>query len=430
MPARPASVSRSPADRHRQPRHLGQAAGDERGQRVVAEAEAVDDAGGDGDHVLQRAAELDADHVLARIQAQRRPAELVLDVTARRRRRATPRRPPSAARGRARRRSSVPTAPRRRDVRPLLVDHLRHPEQRAVLESLGGAEHTAPASTCGAAWRSTTPQAVRRHRDDDQLRGAQGLGQLRRWPPAPSGNVRIGQVDGVGSARLHLGRPAPRRGPTGVPRGRCAPGARPAPCPSCRRRAPRPHARPSARDRERRSVPAHSRGMLPRWCQAIRAAAAPAPSVTAGGAPESDRHRRQHDRRDQRPGRDDPRRCDGSDERDSRRGRGQRCQQRRTLHTRWRRPCRRGRAARPGRHGRRPRPRRPPRRRSRALRCASPAARHRCPWPCRRPSPPGRARRRRRADVGGAGVAAADAPEIDAAPAAREPQPSGSDPSR
>src|SRR5690606_6973352 len=38
--------------------HLGEAAGDEGGARVVAGLEAVDDAGADGEHVLERAAEL------------------------------------------------------------------------------------------------------------------------------------------------------------------------------------------------------------------------------------------------------------------------------------------------------------------------------------------------------------------------------------
>ena len=99
------------AHRGGQPRDLDQAAGDQRGHRVVAEAEALDDAGGDGDDVLERAADLDAGDVVGGVEPQRRPAELLLDEargvgatsTRPRRRSADPPRP--------RRRRSAPTAP-------------------------------------------------------------------------------------------------------------------------------------------------------------------------------------------------------------------------------------------------------------------------------------------------------------------------------
>ena len=54
----------------RQPPHLGEAAGDERGARAGAEAEPVAAAGGDGDDVLERAAHADADRVVAGVDAQ------------------------------------------------------------------------------------------------------------------------------------------------------------------------------------------------------------------------------------------------------------------------------------------------------------------------------------------------------------------------
>ena len=50
-------------------RDLGEATRDERGARVVAEAEAVGDAGGDGHDVLDRAADLHADEVGAVVHA-------------------------------------------------------------------------------------------------------------------------------------------------------------------------------------------------------------------------------------------------------------------------------------------------------------------------------------------------------------------------
>ena len=52
-------------------RHLGEAAGDERRLGVVAELEAVGAAGGERDHVLRRGAELDADEVVADVDAER-----------------------------------------------------------------------------------------------------------------------------------------------------------------------------------------------------------------------------------------------------------------------------------------------------------------------------------------------------------------------
>ena len=72
MPARPAERERVAAERDAEPRELGEAARDERGLRVVAVAEAVGDAGTDGEHVLQRARDLAPDDVGVRVDAERR----------------------------------------------------------------------------------------------------------------------------------------------------------------------------------------------------------------------------------------------------------------------------------------------------------------------------------------------------------------------
>ena len=69
----------TPAERHREARDLGEAARDERRHGVVAVAEAVDDAGRDRDHVLQGAGQLDAHHVLARVDAEAARRERALD---------------------------------------------------------------------------------------------------------------------------------------------------------------------------------------------------------------------------------------------------------------------------------------------------------------------------------------------------------------
>ena len=65
------NVSAPRAERRAEPHHLGEAAGDQRRAGALAEAAAGDDAAGDGEHVLDRAAELDADQIVARIGAER-----------------------------------------------------------------------------------------------------------------------------------------------------------------------------------------------------------------------------------------------------------------------------------------------------------------------------------------------------------------------
>ena len=58
---------------------LGDAAGDEGGGGVVAEADSGGDSGGDGDDVFEGAAEFDADDVGAGVEAEGFRGELVLD---------------------------------------------------------------------------------------------------------------------------------------------------------------------------------------------------------------------------------------------------------------------------------------------------------------------------------------------------------------
>ena len=58
------------ARRLAEPRHLGEAAGDQRRLRVVAEPQPVDAAGRERDHVLRRRAELDADEVRVDVDAE------------------------------------------------------------------------------------------------------------------------------------------------------------------------------------------------------------------------------------------------------------------------------------------------------------------------------------------------------------------------
>ena len=112
-PRQPGQRERAAAHPLGEPAHLGQAARDQRGARVVAEAEAVAAADRDRDDVLQRAAQADAGDVVCSCRyaggrRRSRPAR-----PTRRRRPSTP--PPArpAARARSRRRSWARTERRR-----------------------------------------------------------------------------------------------------------------------------------------------------------------------------------------------------------------------------------------------------------------------------------------------------------------------------
>src|ERR1700694_236084 len=52
---------------HDQPRHFCQAASDQGGNGIVAQAEAIADSRGDGDNIFQRSAEFDADDIVVGI---------------------------------------------------------------------------------------------------------------------------------------------------------------------------------------------------------------------------------------------------------------------------------------------------------------------------------------------------------------------------
>src|SRR5262249_46784679 len=63
-----------------EPADLREAAGDERGARVVPEAETIAHAGRERDDVLDCPPDLDADHVSRGVHAERRPVEEMLEL--------------------------------------------------------------------------------------------------------------------------------------------------------------------------------------------------------------------------------------------------------------------------------------------------------------------------------------------------------------
>ena len=205
-PARPAKVSGS-APSYAQPGRLGQPAGDDRGERVVAEAHPRADAAGERDDVLHRAAELAADDVGVRVRAEvgvqhnsapRRPGRSSTHAT--RWRWVAPWRSRGARFG-----------PETTTIRSAgagdLRDHLAHPLGGAELDALhqadqrGVARQAAP-SRSGSRAATATGSRTRRGRRRPARRPGRGWRRRR-------GQVDVGQVVGVPCSGLIARRASP-----------------------------------------------------------------------------------------------------------------------------------------------------------------------------------------------------------------------------
>ena len=218
------------AHRLAEPRHLGEAARDQRGGRVVAEAAALDDAGGDGEHVLHRAAQRHAQHVVRSSTAGRR-------------------RPPAApASVSAERRIDGGDADRRRQAADRLLGEARarqHGDRPAGqhLASTSGISSPLEASmplaqmTTGRVAGKPRRQLAHRLRRTDQQQRVAGA-EARRDPAPPRCRRRAGcpadRPDWRDRARSP--RRSPDRATTRSPAGRRGAPGRRAPCPRRRRR--------------------------------------------------------------------------------------------------------------------------------------------------------------------------------------------------
>ena len=280
--AQPGERFAAAAGRAGQARQLGEPARDQRRQRVVAEPQPFDDAGGDRDDVLHRAR-----------RSRRRP-----------RRRC--RRGGSTGRGiRAARARSPPAScdAARIAVGSCARDLGREARARQHDDRMRRAR-LPPRSppTCAAACSASSPlvaltiTAPRRQRRATRARitarqpcdgtadttsSASRSASASAWVTETLvGKRHVGQVDGVGAARRHLvdERAIARPEPDVVPDARR--GARRAPCPSC----PAPSTvtvRTTRALPARRSVPVHSRLRFDRCLKTMSAAAAAA-AITAG----------------------------------------------------------------------------------------------------------------------------------------------------
>ena len=270
-PARPASVAGLAAERDGQPRDLGEPARDQRRARVLAQPEAVGQAGGHRDHVLERAADLDADHVAVRVEPELARAERAAAArrpSASSRRRRSPPRWAGPARPRAR--TSAPTAPPPRAPGQRSRDHLGHARGGAPARSPWSPTRRAPPA------RRPSRSSVSPKNSDgtahDHERGRAAPPPRRPWRRCPAGRSTSDRYHGFRRARpdrlddLGLARPQPHR------RRRCARGGSASAVPQLPRPDDARSWRSSQRSRgcasrpqPRRSVPARRRAMFSRW---------------------------------------------------------------------------------------------------------------------------------------------------------------------
>ncbi len=159
MPARPAKVSGSAPMRHAEPGDLRQAAGDQRRPRVVAQPEAVEDAGGDRDHVLERPAQLDPDHVGIGVDPEARRREDRLHRLGHGRDRASRHHRGGLVLVHLAREAGS-REHRQPGLRQFARDHVRHQRQRIRLEALGGAHHEGARSRTASRTRRSTARTA------------------------------------------------------------------------------------------------------------------------------------------------------------------------------------------------------------------------------------------------------------------------------
>ena len=258
------------AERDAQAGHLDEAAGDQRDARVGAEAEAVGNAGADGQHVLHGAADLDADHVVGgvgpeHVVRQPRGEGAGVGGIAGRNRHGRGQAGGDFAGERGARQDG-----HRHAGAQLLRRHLVGQSPGAVLEALGGPGQAGACRGPGApprAWRGRRGSARRPAVPGGCPPPGAGRRRAARWPAA---RCRAGSGDWSGGSRgLEVGRDS---GPTGSRAGRPAPAAWPGPSPRSRRRG-----RLSGRSRRRVSS-VNTRRLLGLACRgASRGAAGPWP---------------------------------------------------------------------------------------------------------------------------------------------------------
>src|SRR5262245_10139371 len=281
-PGEPGHGAGERAQRDRQPRHFGEPARDERGARILAQAETVGDAGGDGHDVLESPAHLDADHVAVGVEPELARAEPALE-----------RRGQGVVAGGDHRRRRTRQRHLAREGRPRehgharvgesLRDHLAHAQVALGIEPFRRREDR-HVGRDGRQGLQRGRHELGRHDDDRERGAAQGLVDVVRRLHRGR-HIDVGQIPRAPAAGadavddLALARPEPDRGAAARDVDR-------------QRRAPAAAADDRDAHAERRwpsfgSWPARSRVMFAWWRATTIAPTAKAAITKGGGAPRS-----------------------------------------------------------------------------------------------------------------------------------------------
>ena len=270
--------------------------GDERGHGVVTKAEPFDRAGGNRNHVLERAANLHTSHIVARIQPKGRATKGLLHARNRGLIVGCREHCGRQALRHFRRKARARQDHGRVRTGPLLDDDLRHPRERAFLEAFCRADQDRAAPQGRRHSSNDSAQAVRWHGEHNARRVRGGLldcpgdanpgGQGLVWKIA---RIRSRSLNRRGEIRISGPQPHVLAGPVEVDGQRCSPTSRaedgdPVSRPRARGLTRAGH---HARTPMRRSVPARRRRILARWRNRISAEVHADALTTAVDAPVS-----------------------------------------------------------------------------------------------------------------------------------------------
>ena len=205
-PGQPGHGPRDRAQSDRQTRHLGEPARHERGARVLAEPEAVGDSGRDGHDVLQRAADLDADHVAVGVEPELAGAEPPLERG----------RQGVVAASRSPRRSGAPAPPRARTSGPTARPRARSGNRSAITSLMrrcrsGSRPFVADRIGTSAGMDGSVLSVVATNSDGTTMTDQRGAAQRppprRSWAPPPPARRCRRDTTGSGAGREFRRRP-------------------------------------------------------------------------------------------------------------------------------------------------------------------------------------------------------------------------------
>jgi len=179
--SQPGERLRIPAHRFAEPGQLREPPGDDHGSRIVPDAQALGHARRDGDHVLEGAADLAADHVVVRVDAEHAASKHVLEG----------RRDREVLGGHHAGRGIPghdllgdvgPGQGRRRPAGQHVLDDLRHAHVRAAFEALGEAYHRDPGPDERRGLLQRIAEAMGGNPDDQEVRGRDRLLEVGAGP--------------------------------------------------------------------------------------------------------------------------------------------------------------------------------------------------------------------------------------------------------